>query len=228
MTPKKRHFPALPERELLPNGTMFVTLKTLAELQEFWLTHSNQFQYAMHGSEDTIFPLGDYEWVFGADKAEVIETAMRWSESGIECDFYIAAVRDPGGYAEWLADREEHRAECIGAGVWDEAAERLYASVSESEKSGYWQLKNLPDGLEMNDWFHCLYTELTDSTTPIETAEKVLKEQTFSEIADIGWEELSGYDSAQLAQYIEQEAKDKAEGYEYYYGKESDTETDNG
>lgn len=228
MAPKKRKITAYPERELLPNGTMFVTLKTLAELQEFWLTHRSQFQYALNGAEDTIFPLDSYEWVFGTDRAEVIETGIRWSESGIECDFYISAVRDPLGYASWLADLEGYRAECIAAGVWGEAQESNYMSVTETEKAGYWQLKNLPDNLEMYDWFHCNYTNLTNPATPIEIAERILKEQTFYEIANVGWEELSGYDSEQLTQYIAEEAKDKADWDDYYYGKENELETDHG
>lgn len=48
---------ALPERELLEDGVMFVRLKTLDELDTFWRGHKDQFDLACEGgfSDEPIF-----------------------------------------------------------------------------------------------------------------------------------------------------------------------------
>lgn len=64
----------LPERVLLENGTMFVTLRTLDELEQFWREHQGQFEFACEGGGcwDNNKYLDHYEWVFGSSKAAVV------------------------------------------------------------------------------------------------------------------------------------------------------------
>ena len=98
-TKKKPPLPVdikLPERVMFDDETMFVTLRTLDELERFWQENKGQFEFACEGKgwENPIF-LREYEWVFGTSKSAVVRQVMRRSESGVSCEFYDWAKNDP-------------------------------------------------------------------------------------------------------------------------------------
>ena len=79
----------LPERVLLDDGTLFVTLRTLDELEKFWQEHKDQFEFACEGTGwDSPIYLREYEWVLGTSKSAVVRTVMRWSEFGVSCELH--------------------------------------------------------------------------------------------------------------------------------------------
>ncbi len=91
----------LPERAPLENGAMFVVLRTLDELEAFWLEHRARFPYAASACPscfdyDEQLCLDDYEWVFGPTKASVVNAVFRWDQIGIECTWYDWASDAPG------------------------------------------------------------------------------------------------------------------------------------
>ena len=86
---------------------MFVTLRTLDELEQFWEEHKGQFELACEGKGVTSGQtfLREYEWVFGTSKSAVVRTVMRWGRSGIGCDFYDWAKHDPRMHECFFHDR---------------------------------------------------------------------------------------------------------------------------
>lgn len=92
----------LPESTLLDNGTMFVTLRTLDELETFWKANRDTFSYAAQGIEIDGEPtfLNDYEWVFGPSKAAVIQTVCRWNQLGVDADW----LEDAEWFTQWPAE----------------------------------------------------------------------------------------------------------------------------
>jgi len=100
----------LPERVLLEDGTMFVTLRTLDEFEKFWQEHKDQFEFACEGL-GWVSPiyLRGCEWVFGTSKSAVVRRVMRWSESEVSCEFYDWSKSDPAMHAFWFQDRDECR-----------------------------------------------------------------------------------------------------------------------
>jgi len=81
---------ALPQEQAIPNGTVVVSLATMADLETFWKKHGDQLPYACEGSntgEDPIF-LREYDWVFGPTRASVIKTELSLGQSTISIGFY--------------------------------------------------------------------------------------------------------------------------------------------
>lgn len=113
---------SLPERTLLDNGTMFVTLRTLDELETFWKENRDTFSYAAQGIEIDGEPtfLKDYEWVFGPSKAAVIQTVGRWKELGVDAEW----LEDAEWFTQWPAELLDP--ELSAQAQSDVLAERLF------------------------------------------------------------------------------------------------------
>lgn len=170
----------LPERVILNNGTMFVTLKTSAEYAKFWQVHKHQFRYACTAiatMDDGNVCLNQYQWVFGDNKAAVVETTLRWKAVGISCEFFHFAKEDPCGHGFYKVEITEDRANKLIARKWTDEDESLYL-IKISDSYGYWQLNNFPT----ND-YECLYDSIknTDINTSPEDVAELFKEQTFDD-----------------------------------------------
>ena len=79
----------IPENVVLENGSMFMRMKTLEELDAFWKENKDRFPFAARGMyhPDGSTFLSEYEWVFGPSKVAVVETTLRWKEIGIKAEF---------------------------------------------------------------------------------------------------------------------------------------------
>jgi hypothetical protein len=174
----------LPEKVMLENETMFVILRTLDEFNEFWTANKAKFPFAAsQGLSDSVF-LGKYEWVFGATKAAVVQTVMRWGRSGVECEFYDWSKSEPEWHKAWFLDRESTREDAIRDGSWTEADQAAYEKdcVIRTPESyrGWWRLKNIPGGCDPDEWLSD-YQEIFDPNLPIAEVERLLQEQTFDD-----------------------------------------------
>jgi len=174
----------LPEKVMLENETMFVILRTLDEFNEFWTANKAKFPFAAsQGLSDSVF-LGKYEWVFGATKAAVVQTVMRWGRSGVECEFFDWSKSEPEWHKAWFLDRESTREAAIRDGSWTEADQAAYAKDcvirTPESYSGWWRLKNIPGGCDPDEWFSD-YQEIFDPNLPIAEVERLLQEQTFDD-----------------------------------------------
>ncbi|PZR33916.1 MAG: hypothetical protein DI524_16890, partial [Ectopseudomonas oleovorans] len=174
----------LPERVLLEEGVMFVTLRTLDELERFWEEHKGQFELACEGKGVTSGQtfLREYEWVFGTSKSAVVRTVMRWGRSGIGCDFYDWAKHDPRMHECFFHDRDAYRDSRIERGKWSDKdeAEYLadYARRTPETYRGWWRFCDLPNGYNPDDWFNpgIDHEELFDPNMALaEVAEKLKK-----------------------------------------------------
>lgn len=229
-TPSKdRPLPAdikLPERELLENGTMFVTLRTIDELQAFWKEHKSQFAYACKGTvvSDAVFLL-QYEWVFGVTKAAVVQTVMRWGKSSVGCEFYDWASDDPGMHETWFLDRDSVRDDAIREGSWTDQRQAEYeadcARRSRTTYRGWWRLKDIPGDYDPDDWLQN-YQEIIDPHLPLLEVERLLQEQTFDQWSEPELNDVSAYDAEQIAEELTRMKLEKARGYTPYYGQENE------
>lgn len=225
---KKELVPAdipLPERVLLEDGVMFVSLPTLDELERFWNEHKDQFRYACEGKEDDLPAtfLSRYQWVFGKTKSAVIRTVMRWGKSKIDCEFYDWARHEPAEHEFWFEDRDAYRAWLMQNHEWTEEQETQYLARTPTSYRGWWRLKNLPAQYSPEDWFSpaSKHEELIDpSMSPADAAEK-LHEQTFDEWM---WTDpiiIECYDQVGIEEVISYWQSERAAG-DGYYGEENE------
>lgn len=219
----------LPECTLLEDGTWFVRLRTLDELDVFWSEHRDRFAFACEGhtSSDPSF-LHEYEWVFGSTKAAVVRTVLRWGHSGIVCEFYDWAKHDPQMHEMFFLDRAADRDSMIEKGIWLEKNEAGFRAdcVRRSIDSyrGWWRFCNLPNGYSSNEWLNGgrAHEELTDPHMAYQEVATALQEQTFDDWRQSGFWELESHNGEsidELLQYWKNE-RDKGEGY---YGDENES-----
>ena len=218
----------LPERVLRDDGTMFVTLKTLAELEEFWQKHKGDFLFACEGRGwDDPYYLREYEWIFGASKSAVVQTVMRWSECGVGCEFYDWSKNDPSDLASWFRERDKYRDSQIVKGLWSDEDERIYQADcirrSPATYRGWWRLKNLPGDYDASDWFDMGAVELFDPKMPIAEVERALQEQTFDQWKESDIAEIKYHDQDSIDENINYWQNEKAIGQDYYGFKNEST-----
>jgi len=210
------------ERVLFDNGTMFVTLPTLDELEKFWREYKDHFEFACEGKFwDNPTYLREHEWVFGTSKSAVVRTVMRWSASGVGCEFYDWSKNDPEMHDCWFHERDKYRDSQIEEGLWSVEDERAYQADcirrSPETYSGWWQLKNLPNGCDPLDWFDMgNYEELFDPKMPIVEVERMLQEQTFNDWKDSDVNEIQYHDRTSVEETIAYWRGQQAAGQEYY------------
>lgn len=214
----------LPEGEVLEGGTMFVILKTLDELEQFWQTNKHQFQFACEGKlwDEPVF-LNSYEWVFGPSKSAVVRTVMRWGQCDIACEFFEWAKIAPAEHISWFADRDADRQSYIESGCWSDADEKEYQADcilrTPDSYRGWWQFKNLPPQYSPSEWFSpwCSHEELWDFNMPIAQVERVLQEQTFDDWKSVGGlEHIEFHDQSSIEEIIAYWRNEKNNGMEYY------------
>ena len=219
----------LPERALLENGVMFVTLRTLDELEAFWKEHKGQFEYACEGLGhfgDPCF-LRRYEWVFGNSKSAIVRTLMRWGQSGIGCEFYDQSKHDPGMHEFLLSDRDAYRASQIRHGEWSDKDEADYladcARRSPESYRGWWRFCNLPKGMDPDDWFNVGidHEELFDPNMSSDEVASKLHEQTFDDWMHSDGSESQAHDRLSIDETIQYWRDEQAAG-ESYYGDENE------
>lgn len=221
----------LPERVLLDDGTMFVTLRTLDEFVKFWQEHKDRFEFACEGKgwDSPIF-LREYEWVFGTSKSAVVRRVMRWSESGVSCEFHDCSKSDPAMHASWFHDRDKDRDTQIEKGLWSGEDERAYQAdcVRRSPETyrGWWQLKNLPGGCDPLDWFNPFmeHEELIDPKMPIADVEQTLQERTFDDWKESDVCEIDYHDRTSIEEAITYWRDEQAAG-QGYKGDENEAAT---
>ncbi len=216
----------LPEKVMLENGTMFVTLRTLDELQAFWSENKTKFPFAVRNMViDPVF-LRDYEWVFGATKAAVVQTVMRWGKSGIGCEFFDWAKSEPDWHRLWFKDRDSVRENAIRDGSWTEMNQAEYEADcilrTPDSYRGWWRLKNIPGEYGWDDWLSD-YQEIYDTNLPIAEVERLLQEQTFDEwlSADLHLVRAFGVDEldSEISECLMARKNSDAD----YYGRENES-----
>lgn len=213
----------LPERVRSADGTMFVTLRTLDELARFWQEHKGEFEFACEGKgwDNPIFLRG-YEWVFGTSKSAVVRTVMRWSESGVSCQFYEWAKNEPEMHRLWFIERDEFREYCMERGSWTDKDEANYKSDcirrSPSTYYGWWDLKDIPGGMDPLDWFRQFTDaeELIDPNMPIAEVEKTLQEQTFDDWRESEPHEIEYHTHESIEETIAYWRTEQSFGQSYY------------
>lgn len=231
---KKIEYPIdipLQKNILLENGCLVVDLPTLDELESFWAENRERFPYAVAGRyTDDSWYLDEYEWVFGPSREAVVETAMRWTEFGIQC------VWKPfEGSSAWikravLDDRETERNEMMAKGTWTDEQEQEYvtdcARRNEETYNGLWELTKLPNDCDYLDWISIPtsgeFEELFDPNIPISEVETYFKRRTFEDWrgADAEIEFMDVTDVDKFIKYWV-EARAKGEGY---YGCDDEEE----
>lgn len=218
----------LPDRTLLEDGTFFVRLRTLDELDEFWCEHRQKFAFACEGkvsNKPTL--LHEYEWVFGPTKAAVVSTVLRWGQSGIGCEFYDWAKHNSQMHELFFLDRDAERDSMIEKGIWsvkDEANFRADCARRSAETyRGWWRFCNLPDGYSSNEWLNDDqgHEELFDPHMAYQEVVTTLQEQTFDNWRQTDSWELDSHDVESIDALIRYWKKERAQG-ESYYGDENE------
>jgi len=209
---------ALPENILLPNGTLFIKLPTLASLEAFWEANRSRFAYAAQGigvSRGQVF-LNDYEWVFGNSKAAVVETVCRWNEVGITAEFYEWAKEDPDDHKAWFLARDQDALKPAEAN--EEPEEPSFRTTYTPETyRGWWKLHNLPEGYSEDCWLESWgRVEIIDWTLPISTVKVMLQEQTFDDWVSNSCPEVEYYNSKRMDECVQYWQRTRAEGGDYY------------
>ena len=216
-----------PDRVMFPSGVMFVTLRTLNELEKFWAENKNHFMFACEGKlniSSRIF-LREYEWVFGNTKHEVLKAVLRWDALGIRCEFYDWASDCPNDYEQYFVDREAHRSHKIGKGCWSYEDEVEFIHRTRETYRGWWRFSNLPKGSMESVWFNLdNRKELFDSAMPLADVEKQLLEQAFDDWKLAGNDEIESYDHQSIEDVISYWNQEKIEG-QGYYGDENEVDT---
>jgi hypothetical protein len=217
----------LPERALLAGGALFVRLRTLDELEEFWLKHRDKFSFACEGKlYDQPSFLQEYEWVFGSTKVAVVRTVLRWGQSGIGCEFYDWAKLDPQMHEMFFLERDAHRDSMIQKGSWSEKDEADFQADSVRRSAttyrGWWRFFNFPSGYSASDWLNSDqgHEELIDPHMPYEKAATTLQEQTFDNWRQSDFGELESHNVESIDELIQYWKDERAEG-EGYYGEEN-------
>jgi hypothetical protein len=218
---------AIPERVMIDDEAMFVTLRTLDELELFWKEHKDQFKFACEGrsDDDPIF-LREYEWVFGTSKSAVVKTVIRWNQSGIGCEFYNWAEINPEEHSKWFRERDTWREFLIEEGSWSADDENDYKADcirrTPDTFRGWWQLKNLPGELDPSEWFDPYIAReiLIDSNMPIAEVEQKLQQQTFDDWKLSDFDGVNCHDRTSIDETIAYWRKEQSDRQDYY-GKEN-------
>jgi len=218
----------LTQRTLLGEGTCFVRLRTLDELDEFWSKHREKFPFACEGknTDEPIF-LREYEWVFGPSKAAVIRTVLRWGRSGIDCEFYDWAKLNPQLHEMFFLDRDAYRDAMIERGIWLEKNEADFRSdcVRRTIETyrGWWRFCNLPSGYSPNDWLNGDrgHEELIDPHMAYQRVAITLQEQTFDDWRQSDFWEIESHNVESIDELIQYWKSERATGAGYY-GEENE------
>jgi hypothetical protein len=175
----------LPDHVLLGGGTMFVTLRTLSDLEAFWSKYRFRFKYACEGrheiGNDFLHP---YQWVFGTSKSSVIKTVFRWGVSGIGCEFFDWRKHDPREYECFFREREIFRHEHIGDGTWSDDDETEFQAdcINRDRENyyGWWRFCNMPNDYDPAILDEDEDLELVNPKTPIDRVVCKLSERIFN------------------------------------------------
>ena len=215
----------LPERTLLEDGVVFVRLRTLDELDEFWCRHRDKFAFACEGknSNKPNF-LHEYEWVFGSAKAAVVRTVLRWGHSGIGCEFFDWAKHDSKVHEMFFLDRDGERDSEIEKGIWSEKDEINFRAdcVRRSVETyrGWWRFCNLPSGYSPNEWLSG-DEELIDPSMAYQEVASKLQEQAFDNWRQSDFWELESHIGGSIDELIQYWKDERVKG-EGYYGDENE------
>lgn len=226
-SPRLPVFIHLPERVFLAGGAFFVRLRTLDQLEEFWLEYRDKFSFACEGklSEQPSF-LREYEWVFGSTKVAVVRTVLRWGQSGIDCEFYDWANHDPQMHEMFFLDRDANRDSMIQKGIWSEKNEADFRADSARRSAatyrGWWRFCNLPSGYSASEWLNGDqgHEELIDPYMSYEEVATTLQEQTFDDWRQSDFGELESHNVESMDELIRYWKDERAKG-EGYYGEEN-------
>lgn len=219
----------LPERTPLEGGTLFVRLRTLDQLDEFWRKHRDKFDFACEGkiSNAPNF-LHEYEWVFGSTKAGVVRTVLRWGQSGIGCEFYDWAKHNSQVHEMFFLDRDAERSFQIEKGIWSDKDEVDFRADcvrrSVDTYRGWWRFCNLPSGSSPNEWLNGGQgrEELIDPHMAYQEVAITLQEQAFDDWRQSDFWELESHDSESIDELIQYWKTVRAEGGGYY-GEENES-----
>ncbi|MBH3742910.1 hypothetical protein I5M04_32455, partial [Pseudomonas aeruginosa] len=222
---------SLPERQLMEDGTMFVRLPTLADLDLFWQENKGRFAFACEGvsCRKPVF-LREYEWIFGPTKASVVRAAMRWDRIGVGIEFYDQAEKDPESHEAFFIQRETNRQKQMLKGKWTSADESEYRRDClvrpRASYRGWWQLKNLPRGYDKDTWFNpaIQHEEICDPHMPADQVAVKLQEQTFDDWKESDVDQVAYHDRASVVETIRYWRTEKKEGRDYY-GSENERES---
>lgn len=213
----------LPEGELLPNGTMSISLMTLEALESFWEANKARFPYSCEGLDIGPNPMfmRPYQWVFGPSKAAVIETVLRLGRSRISVKFYNWKEQAGAEWEGFFDFHNEARDRGIEEGNWSEKDEAQWAAKTRESYHGWWRFDDVPNGMDVGNWFGAFSdaVELWDPKLPIETVTTQLCEDTFEEWAIQDFWELGTHTPDSLEKDIAYWKAEKAAG-EDYYGRE--------
>jgi hypothetical protein len=196
----------IPEGVLLKNGTMFVVLDSPVALFRFWEQHKDQFNFACsYSGMCEPFFLRSGEFVFGTSKAAVVETALRWKELHIGVEFYDCSKNDPEIIKTMFSHRETVRKDRIANRTWSAQDEADYRAecirISPETYRGWWQLTNLPEGRDPDDWF-AVAEEIIDPGLAILDVTRLMQERTFNDWKNSGVESVTFYEGNEIVRYI--------------------------
>lgn len=220
---------ALPQGRVLENGTIAVDLPTLDCLEKFWGANQDKFPFACQGKEAGVKPayMREYQWVFGATKASVIETVLRLGRSGIHAAWYNWKEQDPDSWEFFFADRRGYKQDRLEKGRWTDEDEEEWQSRTEDNYHGWWRFEGVPDSSSIDEWFGVGTSaeELSDPNMSVAEVTTRLCEQTFDEWRDVELWELETHTPESVKDTINYWLKEKAEGQDYY-GRENENPTD--
>lgn len=242
LTPEETHSRLIKPVDRIPldDGSIFVKLQTIEELEEFWKENQRIYPFFVRsGSQDSF--LDSYDWVFSRSKAGAVKAAFRWDQVGIKCVWYDwvndtnpVLISDGLDAASWFKDRDEWRKNKIQSGNWTDSDEATYQAdlISRSPQTyrGWWVLTNLPNNLTHEELFLDSVTEASSVFDPAISIEDVAK--LFQEIIFNLWLDenhalgsCSFGDQISLAKFIEYWKEERAQNNEYY-GEENENVTD--
>ena len=209
-------------------GAIFVKLKTLGELKEFWLENKEKYFYAAEGiglNCGQVF-LNEYEWVFGITKDSVVKMLFRWDEIGIECEFYEWSKEEPEKYKLWALEMIKIREDSIKDGSWSDIEERNYQEYKNeiiSGYSGWWKIKKITPGLDFDELSnpYGIGCNVKDKYLSVEEASKRIQIRTYDENKEEGWGDVKFHDRESVEKGIKYWESVKEEG-EGYYGYENE------
>lgn len=205
-------------------GAIFVKLKTLKELEEFWVNNKERYYYAAEGiafTNDQFF-LNEYEWVFGKTKESVVKMVLRWDEIGVKCEFYDWSKVEPREFKAWTLDRKTYRENCMGDGSWSKEDEAEYHRICKHEEehnySGWWKLKKLPSGFDLDEWSdpNSMGGSIHDKNIDFEEVNKWMQVRTFNENKEGDCGEVRFHDREGIEDVINYWVGVRDEGEDYY------------
>lgn len=209
---------ALPENTMLPNGTLFIKLPTLALLETFWKLNRERFAYAAKGIELTTGQdfLNECEWVFGNSKSAVVETAFRWHEMGITAKFYDWAKESSDSQKAWFHDRDIHALEHAKTNKEPESP-TWYTTCTPETYRGWWQIQFTLPAYDGWDWLcDSGSEEITDWTLPISVANEMLQAQIFDALGSGTCADIEYVERREVDKEILYWLDERASGRDYY------------